>query len=74
MAWYKLSIEDNKWKHNQGFINAKVVRLYYQERANLPVYTSSLTEKERDQARKHLKTVMRLRKKDEQGNYYFTSE
>ena len=72
MGWYKLSVEDSKWKHNQGFINAKVERLYDLDRANLPFYTSTLTEKERDQARSHLKTELKRRPKDEQRNNSYT--
>ncbi len=65
MSWYKAGGISSKWKDNQGFINAMVSRMYFNDDKQLKAYTDSLTEDQRNQARSHLSTVIKLRKQSE---------
>lgn len=50
----------SKWAGNQGYINSVVVRLYKEDRDKLVMYAKTLSEDQRNQARSHLKTVLKL--------------
>ncbi len=65
MSWYKAGGISEKWKDNQGFINARVTQMYFANDKTLKTYTDSLTEEQRNQARSHLKTVLKLRQQNE---------
>lgn len=49
-----------KYRHIQGIINAKVVKLYYETPHLLTKYTDNLTEKQKKRAREHLKVVIKI--------------
>jgi hypothetical protein len=55
--------EKCEWLNNQGFINARVEKLYSQSENMLKAYAATLTEDQRNQARSHLKTVLKLGEK-----------
>jgi len=74
MSWYKAGGINEKWKDNQGFINAMTVQIFYKKgREAVKEYASTLTDEQRFQARSHLVTVMKLRAKDEQRDNDKTS-
>lgn len=75
MSWYKASTGLNeRWKHIQGYINARVAQLYFSEDKQLKKYTDSLTEVERNQARNHLKTEIQRRNRSEKTSDNKTSK
>jgi len=58
--FYRINEDSLAFKDNQGFINAKVVRLFKLDKTTLKVYTDTLSESQKKQARNHLRTVLRL--------------
>ncbi len=74
MSWYKATTGlEARWKHIQGYINARVAQMYFADDENLKHYTDSLTEDERNQARNHLKTEIQRRKQSESRSNSETS-
>jgi len=59
---YLKDSENYLFKNNQGWINAKVERLYHDDPAMLLQYTDTLTEDQRNHARCHMVTVLELEK------------
>ena len=51
-----------KYSHIQGVINAKVVRLYFEDKDKLLAYTDTLTEQQKQRARNHLNIVVKINK------------
>ena len=51
-----------KYSHIQGVINAKVVRLYFENKDKLLEYTDTLTEQQKQRARNHLNIVVKINK------------
>ena len=51
-----------KYSHIQGVINAKVVRLYFENKDKLLGYTDTLTEQQKQRARNHLNIVVKINK------------
>lgn len=51
-----------KYSHIQGIINAKVVRLYFENKDKLLEYTDTLTEQQKQRARNHLNIVVKINK------------
>ena len=52
----------NTYSHIQGVINAKVVRLYFENKDKLLEYTDTLTEQQKQRARNHLNIVVKINK------------
>jgi len=50
-----------EWMNNQGFINATTERLYSQDTDRMKEYVATLTEDQRNQARNHMRTILRLK-------------
>jgi len=51
-----------KYSHIQGVINAKVVRLYFQDYDKLLEYINILSDQQKQRAREHLKIVIKINK------------
>ena len=51
-----------KYSHIQGVINAKVVRLYFENKDKLLEYTDTLTKQQKQRARNHLNIVVKINK------------
>ena len=51
-----------KYENIQGVINAKVVRLYFENKDKLLEYTDTLTEQQKQRARNHLNIVVKINK------------
>ena len=51
-----------KYSQIQGVINAKVVRLYFEDKDKLLAYTDTLTEQQKQRARNHLNIVVKINK------------
>jgi len=47
--------------NNQGFINARVEKLYTQDHVRLREYIDTLTEAQKNLARSHLQTVLKIK-------------
>ena len=52
-----------KYSRIQGVINAKVVRLYFENKDKLLEYTDTLTEQQKQRARNHLQVVIKIKEK-----------
>jgi hypothetical protein len=54
-------------QHIQGWVNAKVVRLYNSNKNDLKQFTKTLNSEQLNQARDHLKTVLEIKNNTETG-------
>ena len=51
-----------KYENIQGVINAKVVRLYFEDKDKLLEYINILSDQQKQRAREHLKIVIKINK------------
>jgi hypothetical protein len=58
-----------KYENIQGVINAKVSRLYFDDNTKLLNYVKTLSDKQKERARQHLKTVLAIKSKNENRSY-----
>jgi len=59
-----------KYENIQGVINAKVIKLYFEDKdIKLLKYVKTLNNLQKERARQHLKTFLAVKKKNERRTY-----